>query len=435
MQKKYLIVAITLPVLCLLAVLVYFLPPIHDRLAPRIDEWKLRIAYELNPPEEQVFVPQANVDTTALPATPTPPATSTPTPAVTATPSGPTYTPEPSLTPTVAGTPLPEKVKLTGVRYEDQHGRWNYCAPATLSMALSFWGFQGNRDTVGPVIKPNSKDKNVMPYEMVDYVVNETGLGATLRSGGDIDTLKRFIAAGFPVLVEKGVYFRDISGIVSWMGHYEVFDGYDDATQVFNGQDAFIGPDQQVPYEEVLKSWTAFNNVYMVIYPPEREAEILAILGEDADETANMQRAAQKASDEIFQTSGIEKFFAWFNRGSSLTQLQDYAGGAAAFDEAFALYPEIPESERPWRMVWYNTMPYFAYFYSGRYYDVLSLAETTLETIQGDKNLEESYYWRGMAKAALGDTSGAAADYRLALEHHPGFEPALYQLSQLGLEP
>ncbi len=325
MQKKYLIVAITLPVLCLLAVLVYFLPPVHDRLGPRLDEWKLRVAYELNPPEQQVFVPQANA--TALPATPTPLASATPSPAVTDTPSGPTSTPEPSPTPTTAATPLPEKVQLEGVRYEDQHGRWNYCAPSTLSMALSFWGFEGNRDTVGPVIKPNSKDKNVMPYEMVDYTINDAGLGAILRSGGDIETLKRFIAAGFPVLVEKGVYFRDISGIVSWMGHYEVFDGYDDAGQVFNGQDAFIGPDQQVPYEEVIKSWRAFNNIYMVIYPPEREAEIMAILGDDADETANMQRAAQKASEDIYQTSGIDQYFAWFNRGSSLTQLQDYAGG------------------------------------------------------------------------------------------------------------
>jgi tetratricopeptide (TPR) repeat protein len=84
-------------------------------------------------------------------------------------------------------------------------------------------------------------------------------------------------------------------------------------------------------------------------------------------------------------------------------------------------------------MLWYQTGPYFAYFYTGRYYDVLNLADTTLNAMQSDKNLEESYYWRGMAKAALGDTSGAISDYQTSLQYHPGFEPALFQLRQLGV--
>ena len=79
--------------------------------------------------------------------------------------------------------------------------------------------------------------------------------------------------------------------------------------------------------------------------------------------------------------------------------------------------------------------PYFAYFYSGRYWDVLNLAETTLNTLQSEKNIEETYYWRGMAKAALGDSAGAIADFRSAIEYHPGFAPATYQLQQLGAAP
>ncbi len=438
MPNKRLMLWIAAPLaLLILGVVVYNLPPVHDRLAFHVDEWTLRIRYALNPPEEVVFVPQEELaDGTNLP-TATPEATATPTtaPSATPTPSGPTATPAPTDTPTPTVTPLPETVDLKGVRYDDQHGRFNYCAPATLSMALSFWGWEGNKDVVGPVIKPDPKDKNVMPYEMVNYVETDAGLKAVLRSAGDIETIRRFIAAGFPVLVEKGVYFHDLSGVVSWMGHYEVFNGYDHAEGVLIGQDAFVGPDQRVPYEVVEDSWRAFNYVYMVIYPEERESEVMLLLGDDADETANLQRAAQKASDEIFSTSGMDQFFAWYNRGTSLVALQDYAGGAAAFDEAYSIYPNIPEKERPYRILWYNTAPYFAYFYSGRYYDVISLAETTLDTIQGDKNLEESYYWRGMAKAALGDTSGAIEDYRLSLKYHPGFEPALYQLGVLGASP
>ncbi len=127
------------------------------------------------------------------------------------------------------------------MRYQDQHGgRYNYCAPANLAMALSFWGWPGNRDIVGPVLKPDKKDKNVMPYEMADYVTNNTNLGVVLRLGGDLDLIKRFLAAGYPVLVEKGTYLRDLTGVVSWMGHYQVITGYDEAGGYFITQDSFV---------------------------------------------------------------------------------------------------------------------------------------------------------------------------------------------------
>jgi tetratricopeptide (TPR) repeat protein len=160
----------------------------------------------------------------------------------------------------------------------------------------------------------------------------------------------------------------------------------------------------------------------------------MTLLGQRWDEAVSAQIAAEKASQEIYSLSGSAQFFAWFNRGSSLVLLQDYGGAAAAYDEAFAVYPSIPESERPWRMMWYQTGPYFAYFYSGRYYDVLDLATRTLNNMS-KPTLEESFYWRGMAKAALGDTAGAIEDFRASLKWHPNFAPSLYQLQLLGAEP
>ena len=55
-------------------------------------------------------------------------------------------------------------------------------------MSLKFWGWDGNRDQVAEVVKPGPDDpemdyidrtlvdKNVMPYEMVDYVNQNTAL-------------------------------------------------------------------------------------------------------------------------------------------------------------------------------------------------------------------------------------------------------------------
>jgi hypothetical protein len=429
MKKIYITVAI--PILIFLALVsAYFLPPVRWR----VDEMVLRIKYTLNPPEEVVFVPQKG---TVLPPpvvyTATPDPTQPPTQAPTA--AGSTSAPLPSPTPTIPPTPLPQRISLKGVVYDDQHGRYNYCAPANLSMALSYWGWKGNKDVVGPVLKPDPKDKNVMPYEMVDYVQNKTDLKVVERVGGDLNILKRFLAAGFPVLVEKGTYLTDMTGVKSWMGHYEVVTGYDDAQGQFITQDSFTSADYPVAYDVMEQGWRAFNNTYIIIYSSEKETDVMTLLGSDADEATNYQRAAQKASDEIYALSGIDQYFAWFNRGTNLRLLQDYAGAAAAYDQAFQVYPSIPEAERPWRMLWYQTGPYAAYFYSGRYWDVLSLAETTLNTLQSEKNIEETYYWRGMARQALGDSAGAVEDYRTALQYHPGFEPPLYQLNTLGITP
>ncbi|PWH17666.1 MAG: hypothetical protein DDG59_07765 [Anaerolineae bacterium] len=319
----------------------------------------------------------------------------------------------------------------------DQHGLWNYCAPANLAMALSYWGWSGDRLDTGKWLKPYSKDKNVMPYEMAAYVNENTDLKAIVRVGGSLDLVKSLVANGFPVLAEKGTWIRDISGVVSWMGHYAVITGYDEASQQLITQDSYFTPDYLVPYDKFTGEWRSFNYTYILIYPPDQESQIQSLLGSDWDTTTNYLNAAQKASNEIFALEGVDRFFAWFNRGTNLKELQDYGGAALAYDEAFATYNTLPEDRavRPYRILWYQTGPYFAYFYVGRYYDVLNLATTAINAALDEPAIEESFYWRGMAKQALGDISGAIADFKLALKYHPDFEPAVYQLNQLGVTP
>jgi tetratricopeptide (TPR) repeat protein len=440
MSKTLRFLLIFIPVVCIISAFTYFLPPVHDRLAWRVDETVLRVKYALNPPEKVIFVPGAQLTATIQETIPTPvvftptnPPTNSPVPTLVAPQS--TATPGPTAVPTNTATPIPLKVALSGVEYTTQHGRLNYCAPANLTMALSYWGWPAVRNEVGEAVKPDERDKNVMPYELADYVVENTDLGVITRVGGDIELAKRLISAGYPVLVEKGTFLVDISNVYSWMGHYQVLTGYDETEEVFIAQDSYRGADWEISYDDLIDGWRAFNYTYIVIYPEEKEGQVMELLGPDADEVTNYQNAALLASNEVVGLTGIEKFFAWFNRGTNLMRLQDYAGAAAAYDEAFAVYPTIPEEERPWRMMWYQTGPYFAYFYSQRYWDVISLADTTLNAMQSEKSLEESYYWRGMAKAALGDTAGAIADYRMSLEFHPDFGPSIFQLNQLGAAP
>jgi tetratricopeptide (TPR) repeat protein len=115
--------------------------------------------------------------------------------------------------------------------------------------------------------------------------------------------------------------------------------------------------------------------------------------------------------------------------------LQQYVDAAFAYDFAFQLYEGLggDETSRPYRIMWYQTGPYFAYYYSGRYRDTVSLATTTLiETIE-DPTLEESLYWRGLAYEALGEMDNAVADYRETVRLNPNFAPGWEQLERLGL--
>jgi hypothetical protein len=433
-RRNLSLLAVAIPACILTAIVIALLPPVQSRLAPRLEEAAILWRGIIAPPERVEFRPQGT-PAAALPSpTPLPSATAT----LTATPTQPQATPLPSATPTLSPTPLPAAFNLSGVTYQDQHGLWNYCAPSNLAMALSYWGLELDRTDTGKVLKPNQYDKNVMPYEMADYVRQHTGLSVVERVGGSLELLKRFTAAGFPVLVEKGAYIKDFTGTISWMGHYQVVTGYDDTALEIIAQDSYYTPDYRVPYQKYIQGWRSFNYTYLVIYAPEKEAEVLALLGEDAETGANLLRAAEAASAEIFQTSGVDQFFAWYNRGTSLKELQDYGGAAAAYDEAFTIYNALPEdrSVRPYRMLWYQTGPYYAYYYTGRYYDVISLADAALNAVLDDRPaLEESFYWRAMAKAALGDLDGAAKDFRQSLKWHPDFGPTVYQMSLLGLEP
>lgn len=439
-----------IPALILFAAGVYSLPPVKQRLEPRMQTWYARIRYMIKPPDEAVFQPGQGGDLTIetviattraeFALTLTPQVISTPTPQI-----------GPTLRPTITPTPIPSAVSLPGVKYVDQHERWNYCGPANLTMALNFWGWTGNRDDVARVVKPGSSDtkknfidrgyddKNVMPYELVDFVNDHTEYKAILRYGGNIELIKKLIAAGYPVVIEKGYYERDYTGKIDWLGHYLFTTGYDDARGGFIVQDAYLKPGKNLlsEYDIYEEGWRSFNYIFMVVYPPAKEADVMQVLGNWADEQWAKRHALEIADQEINTLEDIDLFFAWFNKGTSHVQLQEYVDAASAYDRAFSIYSKLDQTEnrRPFRMMWYQTGPYFAYYYAGRYQDVINLANTTLNDTIAKPTLEESLLWRGRAYYVMGQTQRAIDDFRAALAVHVDWPPAVQALQDLGVQP
>ena len=204
-------------------------------------------------------------------------------------------------------------------------------------------------------------------------------------------------------------------------------------------QDAYLEPgeDLMLSYEKFIEGWRSFNYLFMVIYPPEREAEVFELMGPWIDPNWANQRALETALVESAELEGIDQFFAWFNQGSSYTSLLDYGNAGLAFDQAFLLYAELgdDDTQRPYRIMWYQTGPYWAYFYTGRYQDVIDLADTTLYDTVAEPTLEESLYWRGRAREVLGDLNGAIADYLESVRLNMFFDAAWEQLNRLGVSP
>jgi hypothetical protein len=415
-RKK--VVAVLLIVICLVEAgfLVYQIPAVHDRLSWRMDELQAEIKGYLYPHPQSIATPDqaraammqaslAAARMTGIAPSPTPGATEADLPTVTP-------------TATKKQLSLPASAVIPFDRHEYQG--WNNCGPASLAMMLHFWGWDGTQSAAASELKPNRNDKNVMPYEIERFVLEKTQYGIFVRAGGTLDDLRSLIAAGYPVIIEKGLDV--IEGNKGWMGHYDFVTGYFDDQRAFLTQDSYLGPNRKVDYDSLMYDWRAFNFIYLVAYPKDREQDVAEILGPNADLPANQTNTLNLALGETQILTGQSLAYAYFNLGSTHVSRLEYVDAANAYD--MARYQGLP-----WRFLWYQTGPYFAYYYAGRYTDVITLADATLYV---QENLEESWYWRGMARMQLGDREGAIDDWRQALVKHPGFAPALEQLSQIG---
>ncbi len=307
--------------------------------------------------------------------------------------------------------------QLTGFVHTFQG--WNNCGPATLSIALSYWGIGASQANIAAFVKPDPEDRNVRPDELVAFVHSE-GYEATVRINGSLDLLKRLIRAGYPVIVQEG--FDPEPDRLGWMGHYLLLTGYNDAAQSFNTMDSYLGPNESEAYSKLDRYWRHFDRTYIVAYPPDQESEIAGLIGADMDDQTMYANALTQALNEKDQNPGDP--FAWFNLGTIYVALGDYDAAATSFDLA-------RERGTPWRMLWYEFGPYEAYLHVGgnRLYDVTTLADAVLKN---NVYSEEAYYYKGLALQALGEATAARNEFNKALHYNPHYTAAYQALQALG---
>ncbi len=337
--------------------------------------------------------------------------------ASTAAPPAPAIAADP--TPTVIPGPtsrlLPAQVSLAGVQIVPQ--KFNNCGPANLSMVLAYHGLSHNQLEVAAVIRPTYEDRNVSPHELAAYVTDRTALEAAVFHGGTAEQLRALLAAGLPVIVEKGLEDDGTSG---WMGHYLTLYGYDDTASQFQARDTFLGPwdeDGYEPYDGLVRQWHQFNNVLIVVYDPAMRPVVADILGAGLDSPTTMWDNAIDLARAVVRANPGDAF-AWFNLGSSLVGKAQLSGDGTTWNQAAASFDQARLYGLPARMLWYQFAPYDAYLAVGRARDVVELAEATLAT-QGGRSVEETFLYLGHAYQALGDHGAARTAYGQAVALSP----------------
>ena len=392
MSKRMKTILTVLAGLILLIVLGLQIPTVKSALAWRIEKYNLYMKNIINPPGP---VP------TALPVTPKP---AKPTTTATLQPvsAQPTLPP----TPTATSAPLPMQVTLTSPPYEQQTP--NNCGPATLSMTLHMYGWEGDQTDIAAQIKPLLQDRNVNPEELAYYVRNFAGwLNVQYRVAGNLMILKRLLASRYPVIVES-VTSLDPNDALGpnddlWAAHYLLLTGYDDTTQSFTIQDSYHGADLTISYEQLQAEWEPFNNLYMILYFPQDEAELQNLLGPDWDPDSNRQRALEYA--QLATETNPNDAYAWFNLGSNLVYFERYEEATIAYDKA-------REIGLPLRMFRYQFGPFIAYFQANRNDDLLVLTDYA----RGITDMsEETWLWYGWGLYRKNDFAGARAAWEKAL--------------------
>lgn len=349
-----------------------------------------------------------------------------PSPSATALPS-PSPVP-PSATPFPSPIPPPKTARLEGFGHIFQ--TWNNCGPATLAMALSYFGMTLSQNETASVLKPNPEDRNVSPEEMVAYVNVQTPFEALARVNGNLDTVRRLVSQGIPVILEIGIDPPGEFRWLGWYGHYLLVVAYDNDLAQFWVYDSWFGTSEEplenshrsgriLTYAQANEYWPHFNRSYIALFRPEEAALVADTIGPSMDDDTMWHMALTTARADAATDS--ENAFFWFNLGSVYNALGQYEQAAIAFDQARSI-------GLPWRMLWYQFGPYNAYYHVGRYEDVILLADVTLKD---RPYFEEAFYYRGLARKALGNLSDAQDDFRRAADFNPNFTLAVNALAEI----
>lgn len=273
---------------------------------------------------------------------------------------------------------LPASVTLKNIRHEYQ-GPDN-CAPVTALTVLGYHGTRVTQAAAASAMKDYPGDPQVTSLELAAYL-GKFGLRSVIRYAGDPDVLRELVSRGFPVVVQQ----RLKPG--SNVAHFRTLYGYSGNSFLFS--DPLRGPSLRLSVAELTELWRYYNGEYLVAYPPAREGEVQAAMGEDFNATANWQHARRVGEQAVKARPGDP--YAWWGLAKATLRLGDAETAANQFDRAVNLgVPTI--------YYLYRQEAFEAWTQAGWYTKTLQITDRALDAWPKSKELQK---FRNLASQAL----------------------------------
>jgi hypothetical protein len=206
----------------------------------------------------------------------------------------------------------------------------NNCGPAAVVMALSTLGVDASQEIARLALRGPDVRRGMGPQGVDPWVKESFGLRSTWRNGGTIDTVKSLVANGFAPMVTQ--WMQDPS--VSRIAHWRTVRGYDDAAGVVYVNDSMLGNAVPLPYEWFGRNWQSFSYRYMVIYKPEDERLLKAIIGAQVSDALMRHDLYDRARSEA-QTQNTN--FAWLAYGEAAYSYGKFEEAVAAFEKGLSM--------------------------------------------------------------------------------------------------
>ena len=222
--------------------------------------------------------------------------------------------------------PTPKDAPVAVV-FNDMKHVWqsiNNCGPAAVVMALSTFDIDQNQEVARLALRGPDERRGMGPQGVGPWVQQLYGLRSTWRNDGTNDLIKRLVANGFVPMVTQWMQDPTISRVAHW----RTVRGYDDTKGVFYVNDSMLGNMVPLSYDWFGKNWQSFQYRWMVIYKPEDELLLKAVVGNDWSEPVMRQSLYERARAEA---AAQDTNFAWLAYGEA-----SYANGM--FEEAVAAF-------------------------------------------------------------------------------------------------
>ncbi len=312
--------------------------------------------------------------------------------------------------------PIPKSKILENNYYAKQ--TFNNCGPASLSMALSYYGIEKSQHELGQILRPyqnpigDNDDKSVTLTELANHA-KTYGLFTYHRPNGDVELLKKFITYEIPVVTRTWLHVDDD------IGHYRIVKGFNDTKNVIIQDDSYEGANLSFSYTDFNTMWSKFDYEYMVLIPDEKVLIAEAIIGSNLDEKYAWEKAIKRNTEILEQKPN--DIYSRFN----LSVAYYYAG---EFDKSIAAF-EMVETQLPFRTLWYQIEPILSYYELKNYDRVFSITNKIIGNY--NRAFSELYLIRGKIYQNQGDLENARTEYEKAVFYNNNLKEAQELLNSL----